>query len=59
MHFQEAREAHEAAVVLTKNGFTKVQVLAGGLFGIRWTANNVSGKATLTKLVTDVPEENL
>jgi 3-mercaptopyruvate sulfurtransferase SseA len=51
-------DAFEAAYLLTKNGFTDVQVLAGGIFNIRWTAANSPGHAALAKWVTDVPESN-
>ena len=57
--FSGSTEAHQAAAVLIGNGFTNVHVLVGGIFNVRWTANNVSGNAALAKLVIDVPAENL
>jgi rhodanese-related sulfurtransferase len=50
--------AYTAAKKLSDAGFKKISVLAGGIFGIRWTAANVKGKASLKDLVVDVPEEN-
>ena len=57
--FSASKEAHEAAAIMVRRGFTNVSVLAGGLFNIRWTANNVPGNASLAKMVIDVPAENL
>jgi rhodanese-related sulfurtransferase len=57
--FSGSKEVHEAAGILISKGFTDVNILAGGLFNIRWTANNVSGNTSLTKLVVDIPVENL
>ncbi|MES2003558.1 MAG: rhodanese-like domain-containing protein [Bacteroidota bacterium] len=52
-------EAFEAASTLAANGFTKVHVLAGGLWDIRWKAANLKGLSHLMKWVVDVPEDNL
>ena len=52
-------ETFEAAKILTDNGFTKVHVLMGGLWDIRWKAANLHGLARLMKWVVDVPEDNL
>lgn len=57
--FGSGKEAHEAAAILISSGFSNVRVLAGGLFNIRWTANNVPGNKSLEKLVTDIPADNL
>lgn len=50
--------AYTAAKKLSEVGFKKVTVLAGGIFGIRWTAANVKGKASFKNFVEGVPEEN-
>ena len=50
---------YDAATTLISNGFTKVFLLSGGIWNIRWRANNIKGKSGLKDLVTDVPEENL
>ncbi|MEP7165472.1 MAG: rhodanese-like domain-containing protein [Ferruginibacter sp.] len=57
--FSAGKEAHEAANVLVNRGFTNVNILAGGLFNLRWTSNNVPGNSSLSKMVTDIPAENL
>ncbi len=57
--FGTGKEVHEAAKKLVNSGFTNVSILAGGLFNLRWTANNISGNAALSKLVVDIPAENL
>lgn len=56
--FGGSREAYEAAKTLTANGFKKLTVLSDGLFGVRWTANNIAGQDYLKAFVTDVPESN-
>lgn len=57
--FGASSTAYDAANTLTKNGFTNVMVLTGGLFSIRWTAANVKGNRALFDLVTDIPQQNL
>lgn len=57
--FSGNKEVHEVALMLIKQGYTNVNVLAGGLFNIRWTAGNVKGCASLNDLVVDVPIDNL
>lgn len=49
---------YEAAEVLTSHDFTKVYLLSGGIWNIRWRANNIQGKMGLKELITDVPPEN-
>ena len=56
--FSNSPEMYTAASTLVQQGFTKVHVLVGGLFNIRWTAANVKGKSALKDFVTDVPEIN-
>ncbi len=56
--FSDPPTVYAAADLLTKNGFSKVYVLAGGLFNIRWTAANVPGMAFMHEWVKDVPEAN-
>ena len=51
-------EAFEAAKILTDEGFTRVNVLSGGLWNLRWTAANLKGLSHMTNLVVDVPVEN-
>lgn len=52
-------EVYNAADVLSKKGFTNINVLAGGLFNLRWTSANIKGHANLANLVVDIPTENL
>ena len=49
------KEAKAAAQSLCDLGFTKVHVLTRGLFGLRWTANNISGYGYLNDHVENVP----
>jgi len=51
-------DAFAAAKTLTQQGFSKVYVLAPGLFSLRWQAANLSGKSYLKDWVVNVPEEN-
>ncbi len=52
-------EVFDAAKTLTDNGFTKVHILTGGLWDIRWKAANLQGLTRLMKWVIDVPSDNL
>lgn len=56
--FGSGKEVFEAAALLEKHGFTKIKVLYGGLFNLRWTAGNVKGMSNLKNWVVDVPEAN-
>lgn len=57
--FSTNPESFEAAKFLTDNGFSKVHVLLGGLFDIRWKAANIKGRSDLNNYVEDVPPDNL
>ncbi len=57
-HFAGGPEAFTAARVLTKDGFTNVTVLYGGLFSLRWTAANIKGQSYLKDFVTNIPDIN-
>jgi rhodanese-related sulfurtransferase len=57
--FNTSPEAFESAKILADNGFTKVHLLTGGLWGLRAKAANQKGLARLMKWVIDVPEDNL
>jgi rhodanese-related sulfurtransferase len=57
-HFAGGPEAFAVAKYLTNNGFTRVAVLYGGVFNVRWTAANINGQAYLKDLVTDIPDIN-
>ena len=57
--FGTNKEAFEAANQLSAKGFTKVHVLIGGLWDIRWKAANLKGLSPLMKWVVDVPSDNL
>lgn len=57
--FSTNSKVFEAASLLTKNGFKKVNLLMGGIFNIRWTAANVKGREGLRNKVENVPAENL
>lgn len=51
-------EVFRSANILSANGYKNVHVLAGGLFGVRWSAGNVKGQGHLKDLVVNVPEIN-
>jgi 3-mercaptopyruvate sulfurtransferase SseA len=57
--FANDPEAFEAAKLLAGTGFSKVKVLIGGLWNIRWKAANLKGLSPLMKWVVDVPADNL
>lgn len=56
--FGNGAESYAVADGLTKEGFTNVKVLVGGIFSVRWTSGNVQGKAWLADLVEHVPQIN-
>ncbi|MFT3912172.1 MAG: rhodanese-like domain-containing protein [Ferruginibacter sp.] len=56
--FGGGRDSYEAADILKKNGFTKINILASGIFDVRWTAANIKGQEYLKEFVVDVPEVN-
>lgn len=56
--FSSSKEIFEAANELQKKGFSKIKVIIGGLFNLRWTSANVKGQSYLKDLVVDVPEIN-
>lgn len=57
--FGSGSAVYEAAGILAKKGFTDINILAGGLFDIRWTAANIKGNTALAQLVENVPAERL
>ena len=57
-HFSGGSDSYKAAKILADQGFTKVYVLAGGVFALRWQAANIKGRAGLKDNVVDVPAEN-
>ncbi len=57
--FSSDMAGYNAASTLIDNGFTKVYLLSGGIWNIRWRANNIKGKLALIDMVTDVPAEYL
>ncbi len=56
--FNTSKEAFESANLLASKGFTKVHVLTGGLWDIRWKAANLKGRQDMMKYVVDVPADN-
>ena len=56
--FSGGTEPYKAAKLLADQGWTKVYVLAGGLFNLRWQANNLKGRSQLKDNVVDIPAEN-
>lgn len=52
-------ELYEVANGLQQEGFTRISILAGGIFYLRWTAGNVKGQQWLKDLVVNIPESNL
>ena len=57
--YASSGDSYKLASSLVDNGFKNVNVLAGGLFNLRWRAANVKGKSSLKDWVTDVPAANL
>ncbi len=57
--FNNTPESFTAAKFLADKGFSKVTVLTGGLWNIRWKAANIKGLTGLMKWVVDVPSDNL
>ena len=56
--FSSGKEPFEAANILQQQGFTKLKVIYGGVFSMRWTAGNVKGQSYLKDMVVDIPESN-
>lgn len=56
--FGTGTEVYATADLLQKRGFSKVRLLVGGIFNLRWSAGNVKGQSHLKDLVVDVPEIN-
>jgi rhodanese-related sulfurtransferase len=56
--FGTQAECFKTANTLQQNGFSKIRILTGGLFNLRWTAANVKGYSELKDYVVDVPEIN-
>jgi rhodanese-related sulfurtransferase len=56
--FGSGKDPFEAANALQKLGFSKLKVIYGGVFSMRWTAGNVKGQSYLKDMVVDVPEIN-
>ena len=54
-----AADGYAAAAKLVDLGFTHVNILAGGIFNLRWRAANIKGKTALKDWVVDVPAENM
>lgn len=57
-HFSGGSDAYRSARYLSDQGFQKVYVLAGGLFGLRWQAANIKGRSRLKDHVVDIPADN-
>jgi len=57
--FSSHVDAYTAAATLIANGFTNVNILAGGIFDLRWKAANIKNKSFLKDWVTDIPSSNL
>ena len=58
-NFSSQPESFKAARILSDNGFSKVYVLVGGIWNLRWRAANIKGKTHLDNWVENIPEENL
>ena len=56
--FGTGTEVYATADLLQKSGFSKVRLLVGGIFNLRWSAGNVKGQSHLKDMVVDVPEMN-
>jgi rhodanese-related sulfurtransferase len=57
--FAGGPEPFKAADILIKQGFSKINVLVGGIFNVRWTAANIKGQEGLKNFVVNIPESNL
>jgi len=57
--FTTGDEVYTAAKKLVNAGYKDVNILAGGLFNLRWTAHNIKGKEGIDAIVVNVPEVNL
>ncbi|ULQ52236.1 rhodanese-like domain-containing protein [Flavihumibacter fluvii] len=55
-HFSNHPDVFKTARILTNQGFSRVAVLSGGLFNLRWQAANIKGREGLFKWVEDIPE---
>ena len=56
--FSGSPEVYKVAKTLKEKGFKKINILANGLFDVRWTAGNIKGQEYLKDFVTEVPEMN-
>lgn len=56
--FNSQPDIFESAKWLKDQGYKNVSILQGGIWGLRWTAHNIKGKATLNDLVINVPAAN-
>lgn len=56
--FNSENEIFEAARWFRSQGHQNVYVLQGGIFQLRWAANNLKNKKQLTDWVIEVPAEN-
>ncbi len=52
-------DAYKTAAILIADGFSNVNILAGGIFNLRWKAANIKGKDTLKDWVVEIPADNL
>jgi rhodanese-related sulfurtransferase len=50
---------YNSAKWLAEQGYKNVNVLRGGIWGVRWTSHNIKDKAYLNELVVNVPADNL
>jgi len=56
--FGTGTEVYATADLLQRSGFSRVIVLVGGIFNLRWSAGNIKGQSYLKEMVEDVPEIN-
>ena len=50
---------YAAAAALKQAGYTNISLVRGGIWTLRWASHNIAGKASLEKVVINVPESNL
>jgi len=48
--FSGGPEVYRAATILSQNGFSKVRLLVGGIFNVRWSSGNVKGMEWMREL---------
>lgn len=56
--YNNHEEVYEAASKMKAKGYSKIYILVGGIWNLRWASHNLKNKEELAKWVVGVPEEN-